>query len=212
PKRKGHSRQLAAVPDAVSGNAAGSGASVGRISPVHPAKPAAPAASAPGPSRAHAVKKTAEDSKRKAVSRRDAEGVYEELESIPMKDEAAISASSDVPPAAAADMDEAARSEPKAKISAPKELPGFSLRLAFGKQSAEVLAGLKAMGAELESGPERAKSGGPAGDSYVLRLPASMIKDLAPYLERYGKAERDGILPAGQSPVRILLRIVPAPK
>ncbi|MEO7959119.1 MAG: zf-HC2 domain-containing protein, partial [Fibrobacteria bacterium] len=42
PKRKGHSRQLAAVPDAVSGNAAGSGASVGRISPVHPAKPAAP--------------------------------------------------------------------------------------------------------------------------------------------------------------------------
>jgi hypothetical protein len=146
----------------------------------------------------------------------DDKAVYEELESISMKDDAAISASGEVSPAAPADKamdkDERARSEPKATTPAAKDRPGFTLRLDRGKQSADVLAGLKAMGAELESGPERAEKGGPRGDGYVLLVPAAMVKDLPAYLARYGRAVRAGDLPAGESRVRILLFFVPAPK
>jgi hypothetical protein len=160
-------------------------------------------------------KKTEEVSKRIAAGGKRREAAREELASLEAysgEREAEIAASADVPASTRAGMAEEAPSKPKAKASMPAELPGFSLRLDPGKRSADVLAGLKAMGAELVSGPERGKSGEPQGEGYVLRVPASMIKDFAPYLARYGKAERSGILPTGESPIRILLRILPAPK
>jgi hypothetical protein len=160
-------------------------------------------------------KKTEEVSKRIAAGGKRREAAHEELESLEAysgEREAEIAASADLPASAPAGLAEEAPSKPKAKASMPAELPGFSLRLDPGKRSADVLAGLKAMGAELVSGPERGKSGEPPGEGYVLRVPVSMIKDFAPYLARYGKAERSGILPTGESPTRILLRILPAPK
>jgi len=98
-----------------------------------------------------------------------------------------------------------------AKKSAPAELPGFTLRLKSDKEkgTADILSGLKAMGAVNVSAPR-------TGDGrYVFRVPPSMLKEIDPYLERYGNVERMGSLPGSPSgespgaPVEIFLRLLP---
>jgi hypothetical protein len=98
------------------------------------------------------------------------------------------------------------------------EPPAFILRLAPGKRIGDVVSGLKAMGADSLSAGS-AWNDGDTGDTentagkgmdYVFQVPASMRKDIAPYLERYGRTEGAGLLPAtGNASSRIRIRFLP---
>jgi hypothetical protein len=116
-----------------------------------------------------------------------------------------------------AEMSEEAESRPAAKAKAAEPAPpAFTLHLKGGKSAADVVAGLKAMG--IEAVVENRDTDGlsslddaAGGRSY--RVPPSMLKEIGPYLERYGRVERDGGLPgSAAAPVRILLRILPPGK
>jgi hypothetical protein len=89
------------------------------------------------------------------------------------------------------------------------ELPAFIVRLAPGKRIGDVVSGLKAMGADSLTAWTAGDSGG-KGMDYQFRVPASMRKEIAPYLERYGKVEGAGPPPAaGSTPLRIRIRFLP---
>ncbi|MDB5106691.1 MAG: hypothetical protein JWP91_4380 [Fibrobacteres bacterium] len=68
--------------------------------------------------------------------------------------------------------------------------PGYMVRLRNPKDTAAILAGLKAMGAEVVSAPHEEEP------RYLLRLPPSAFSGIGPYLERYGKVERQGPFPS----------------
>lgn len=99
-----------------------------------------------------------------------------------------------------------------AKAPVPAEASGFTLRLALGKSGDAVLSGLKAMGAETISVPGDGKAAAGEKDAYVLRIQGSMLKDIGPYLERYGGVERKGPMSAVGGSLRVILRILPAAK
>jgi putative zinc finger protein len=88
------------------------------------------------------------------------------------------------------------------------EPPEFIVRLAPGKRAGDAVSGLMAMGADSLSAGTAGDSGG-KGMDYRFQIPASMRKDIAPYLERYGKVERTGPLPAaGSASSRIRIRFL----
>ena len=92
----------------------------------------------------------------------------------------------------------------------PAPAPGFAYALSLrdAGDSAKVLAGLGNMGIRIEPAPA-----GPSERVYWLSVPASMLKRLGPYLERYGTARPEGALPSsaeGAVPVRLRMRF-PAP-
>ncbi|MDB5049090.1 MAG: hypothetical protein JWO30_2161 [Fibrobacteres bacterium] len=91
-----------------------------------------------------------------------------------------------------------------AKAVAPEPLPGLTVRLRNAKDTSVVVAGLKAMGAEIV-GREMRKGG-----RYVLRVPASMTAEMEAYLQRYGKTERRDPPPAEarSAPDSVFLRII----
>lgn len=92
------------------------------------------------------------------------------------------------------------------------ELPAFIVRLAPGKRIGDAVSGLKAMGADSLSArsARTAVDSGGKGMDYLFQVPASMRKDIAPYLERYGRVEGSGLLPAaGSAPSRIRIRFLP---
>jgi hypothetical protein len=89
-----------------------------------------------------------------------------------------------------------------------QDTAGFTVQARNAKDTTALLSGLKAMGVEIQT-----REPGEPG-RYVLRVPASMLKDILPYLERYGKSARQGASPATapESPVRVRLRIdLPVP-
>jgi hypothetical protein len=91
-----------------------------------------------------------------------------------------------------------------AKAESADTAPAFLLRMRTAKDTAAVLAGLKAMGAEVVSPPRE------RDPEYVLRLPPSAFGEIGPYLERYGKVERRGRLSSAhlETPAHVRLRMI----
>lgn len=116
-----------------------------------------------------------------------------------------------VPPAA----EEAPPALKAARAKESADLPAFLVRLAPGKRMGDAVSGLKAMGADslsAESAESAATNSGDPGSKvmdYTFRVPASMVKDVAPYLQRYGRVEDTGRIPAaGTAPSRIRIRFL----
>jgi hypothetical protein len=91
-----------------------------------------------------------------------------------------------------------------AKAKSADTGPGFILRMRTAKDTTAVIAGLKAMGAEVVSPPRK------QDPEYVLRLPPSAFGEIGPYLERYGKVERRGRLSSAhlETPAHVRLRMI----
>jgi hypothetical protein len=73
----------------------------------------------------------------------------------------------------------------------PEPLPGYAVSLRAAGDTAEVLAGLRAMG--IEAAPESAS---PGERRYRLLVPAPMLRELGPYLSRHGASRTEGPPPA----------------
>lgn len=104
------------------------------------------------------------------------------------------------------DRDDAAKSG-RGKLNSAPIIPGFTVRMRSLKDSTALVSGLKAMGAEPDAAPK------PAGTAYAFRIPGSLSGEVQGYLERYGKVERLGILPAAPgASVLVYLRLLPSAK
>ncbi|MDQ3001613.1 MAG: hypothetical protein M3Y08_10175 [Fibrobacterota bacterium] len=121
------------------------------------------------------------------------------------KSEAGVPARQDRPKTNAMSEDS---KEKDSGVTATETKPGFTVRMRTVKDTAAILAGLKAMGAEVISSPRRDEP------HYMLRLPSSAFGEVGPYLERYGGVERQGRLSSAHPdiPAHVLLRMLPPGK
>lgn len=98
---------------------------------------------------------------------------------------------------------------PVAGNAVPKQasadvLPAIAVRMRAARDTSAILSGLKAMGAEIVS----RRPGD--GIRYLLQAPPSMVAEMPPYLERYGRIEKTGAPPSGDAavPARLLLHLI----
>ena len=180
------------------------------LAPVSPSRQAAP----PAPTAA-AVPAPAAETERaeKPHAAREASAKEEAKENAKEKKADGKGWSSDKAMSDSKDTEEAAAFQELGNSGSIRsaELPALLVRLASGKRISDVVSGLKAMGADSLSAWSAPTNGDNAGKGvdYMFQVPASMRKDIGPYLERYGKVEGAGLLPAsGSGPWRMRIRFL----